>query len=39
MKDIETPKGTIALLFFFVVLTIVLWSMTYLTMLSRGATQ
>ncbi len=39
MKDPETPKGTLALLFFFALLTIVLWGTTYLTMLSRGANQ
>jgi len=39
MKDPDTPKGTLALLAFFLLLTIVLWSTAYMTMLSRGATQ
>lgn len=39
MKEPDTPKGTLALLAFFVLLTLFLWGTTYLTMFSRGVTQ
>ena len=35
-NDVKTPMGTIALLFIFAVILVVLWSNAYLTMLSRG---
>lgn len=39
MKEPTTPKGTIALLAIFLLITVVLWANAYLVMLSRGATQ
>ncbi|MCX6047365.1 MAG: cytochrome c oxidase subunit 2A [Chloroflexi bacterium] len=39
MKNPETPKGTLALLLVFALLTLALWGSAYMTMLSRGATQ
>ncbi|MFN8488745.1 MAG: cytochrome c oxidase subunit 2A [Caldilineaceae bacterium] len=39
MNEPDTPKGTLALLAFFVLLTLFLWGFTYMTMLSRGVTQ
>ncbi len=39
MKEPDTPKGTLALLALFALLTLFLWGTTYLTMLSRGVTQ
>ena len=35
-NEVKTPMGTIALLFIFAVILVVLWSSAYLTMLSRG---
>ncbi len=39
VKEPSVPKGTIALLVFFVIFTLALWGNAYLIMLSRGATQ
>jgi hypothetical protein len=39
VKNPDTPKGTIALLIVFVLLTVTLWGAAYLTMLSRGMNQ
>lgn len=39
MKEPDTPKGTLALLALFLLLTLTLWGNAYFTMLSRGATQ
>ncbi len=39
MKDPDTPKGTLALLLAFILLTATLWGSAYLTMLSRGVAQ
>jgi hypothetical protein len=37
-KDYKAPMGTVAILVLYLILLVVLWGSTYLTMLSRGAT-
>lgn len=39
MKEPSAPKGTIALLAVFLLITLALWANAYMVMLSRGATQ
>ena len=35
----KTPQGAMAISLLYILLVITLWSVTYLTLLSRGATQ
>lgn len=37
-KSHKTPQGTVALMIGFIILIILLWGMTYLTLLMRGGT-
>lgn len=39
MKEPSAPKGTVALLAVFLLVTLALWANAYFVMLSRGATQ
>lgn len=39
MKEPSAPKGTVALLAVFLLVTLALWANAYIVMLSRGATQ
>lgn len=37
-KDYKAPMGTVVILALYLILIVVLWGSTYLTMLSRGGT-